>query len=115
QVLYVDAGDQHLGSVAQNWTICIPQFSIKNAYGKPVLKIIGPIITSACFASVDFYVLSLSGEKVGRISKRWGGIIKETFTDADSFGISFPMDLDVQTKALLIGAAFLIPIRQQPK
>ena len=32
----------------------------------------------------------------------------QAFTDADNFGISFPMDLDVRVKATLLGALFLI-------
>lgn len=46
--------------------------------------------------------------KVGKISKQWTGLVRETFTDADNFGISFPMDLDVKIKAVLFGACFLI-------
>ena len=46
--------------------------------------------------------------KVGRISKQWTGLAKELFTDADNFGIQFPMDLDVNVKATLLGAIFLI-------
>jgi len=33
---------------------------------------------------------------------------KEAFTDADNFGITFPLDLDVKVKAVLVGAVFLI-------
>jgi hypothetical protein len=45
---------------------------------------------------------------VGKISKQWAGILREAFTDADYFGITFPMDLDVKLKAVMIGACFLI-------
>lgn len=45
---------------------------------------------------------------VGRISKQWTGFVREAFTDADNFGITFPMDLDVKMKAVMIGACFLI-------
>ena len=34
--------------------------------------------------------------KVGMITKQWSGIAKEALTDADNFGISFPLDLDVK-------------------
>jgi hypothetical protein len=44
----------------------------------------------------------------GKIAKRWSGLGKEMFTDADSFGITFPGDIDVQAKAVLLGAVFLI-------
>lgn len=46
--------------------------------------------------------------QVGKISKQWTGLAKEAFTDADNFGITFPIDLDVKMKATLLGAVFLI-------
>lgn len=45
---------------------------------------------------------------MGKISKKWSGLAREYFTDADNFGISFPMDLDVKMKAVMLGACFLI-------
>lgn len=45
---------------------------------------------------------------VGRVTKQWSGLGKELFTDADNFGISFPLDLDVNVKATLLGAVFLL-------
>lgn len=53
-------------------------------------------------------MVSLTGETVGKISKQWSGLAREIFTDADFFGITFPMDLDVRMKAVLLGATFLI-------
>lgn len=45
---------------------------------------------------------------VGRISKQWGGLLQEALTDVDTFGVQFPLDLDVKVKATLLGACFLI-------
>ena len=45
---------------------------------------------------------------VGMISKQWSGLAKEIFTDADNFGVTFPLDMDVKTKATMLGAVFLI-------
>lgn len=53
-------------------------------------------------------VTGKDGNPVGRISKQWTGLIKESLTDTDNFGINFPMDLDVRMKAVLLGACFLI-------
>ncbi|GMS93862.1 hypothetical protein PENTCL1PPCAC_16037, partial [Pristionchus entomophagus] len=47
-------------------------------------------------------------EEIGGICKRWAGCCQESFTDADNFEVSFPIDLSVSVKATLIGAAFLI-------
>lgn len=45
---------------------------------------------------------------MGKISKQWSGLVREMFTDADFFGITFPMDLDVRMKSVMVGAVFLI-------
>lgn len=54
-------------------------------------------------------ILSADGlTEVGRISKLWSGMLKELLTDADNFGIAFPLDMDVNVKACLLGACLLI-------
>jgi len=99
-----------IGSIEQKWSILYPRFVIKDETGTPVLKIEGPLCPCSCFGSdVEFKVLSTqTGEQVGMITKQWTGILKEAFTDADNFGINFPLDLDVKVKATLLGALFLI-------
>lgn len=98
-----------IGYVTQEWSILIPKFRIENAAGDTVLCIEGPFCTFNICGDVEFKVLSHDGStEVGKISKQWTGFVKETFTDTDNFGISFPMDLDVKIKAVLLGACFLI-------
>ncbi|XP_065203424.1 phospholipid scramblase 1 [Planococcus citri] len=98
-----------VGSVEQTWSICTPEFDVKNESGSTVLKIEGPICRYGICGDVEFKVLSLDKSAVvGRISKQWSGLMREAFTDADYFGISFPLDLDVRMKAVMIGACFLI-------
>lgn len=100
---------QLLGSVDQDWSICAPKFSVKDAAGETVLKIDGPICTFSCGSDVVFHVKTLDKEtKVGKITKQWSGLAREMFTDADFFGVTFPMDLDVQIKAVLMATTFLI-------
>uniref|UniRef100_A0A182Y0X4 Phospholipid scramblase n=2 Tax=Anopheles stephensi TaxID=30069 RepID=A0A182Y0X4_ANOST len=97
-----------IGYVEQDWSILTPQFSIKDQNGDTVLKISGPFCTFSICGDVEFEVLSTNGAQVGKISKQWSGLGREMFTDADHFGINFPMDLDVRVKATLLGALFLI-------
>ncbi|KAF2897511.1 hypothetical protein ILUMI_08667 [Ignelater luminosus] len=98
-----------VGVIEQEWGILYPKFSIKNPSGDVVLRIEGPMLTMACCSDVDFKVLSVDGSnQVGKISKQWAGYVKEAYTVADNFGISFPMDLDVRMKAVMLGACFLI-------
>jgi len=46
--------------------------------------------------------------RVGTIRKKWSGFGQEFFTVSDLFGITFPRDLDVKIKAVLLGASLLI-------
>jgi len=98
-----------VGYVEQEWSICSPKFRITNAAGDTILRIEGPFCTFSICGAVEFQVLSRDGKvQVGKISKQWSGLAREMFTDADNFGISFPMDLDVKMKMVMIGACFLI-------
>lgn len=98
-----------VGYVRQNWNLCSPSFTIENAAGEPVLQISGPCCTCKLCGSVEFDVMSRDGEiEVGKISKQWSGLAREYFTDTDNFGISFPLDLDIKIKAVMLGACFLI-------
>ncbi|CAN0386557.1 unnamed protein product [Lampetra fluviatilis] len=68
-----------------------------------------PARLSSPTARVNSVVLAKDGEtEVGKITKQWTGLVREAFTDAENFGVQFPMDLDVKIKATLLGACFLI-------
>ncbi|XP_015784200.1 phospholipid scramblase 2 [Tetranychus urticae] len=109
QRMEVTASGNLCGYVEQSWSLCFPKFRVCNAAGDTVLRIEGPFCTFSFCGDVEFQVLSRDGDtQVGRITKQWSGLAREVFTDADHFGISFPMDLDVNIKAVLLGACFLI-------
>lgn len=99
-----------IGRVQQEWSIIYPKFTIRNANDETILRIDGPFCTfNCCCGDVTFNVKSsTSDDIVGTISKQWSGAFKEMLTDADNFNITFPLDLDVNVKAVLLGALFLI-------
>ncbi|XP_054933191.1 phospholipid scramblase 2-like [Dermacentor andersoni] len=53
-------------------------------------------------------VRSTNGVFISKITKHYGGLLKEVFTEADTFGVTFPLDLDVNYKGALIAATLLI-------
>ncbi|CAJ0950438.1 unnamed protein product, partial [Mesorhabditis belari] len=57
-------------------------------------------------------IRNVDGQPCGAIRKKWGGLVKETLTQADTFSVEFPIDLDVKCKAALLGATFLIDFLQ---
>ncbi|KAJ7990675.1 hypothetical protein DPEC_G00302860 [Dallia pectoralis] len=98
-----------IGYVVQEWHPYLPKFTAQNDRRETQLKIRGPCVACRCYSDVNFEVNSPDESlAVGKISKQWSGMMQEVFTDADHFGISFPMDLDVKMKAVMLGACFLI-------
>uniref|UniRef100_A0A4W5KUP3 Phospholipid scramblase n=1 Tax=Hucho hucho TaxID=62062 RepID=A0A4W5KUP3_9TELE len=98
-----------VGYVVQQWHPFSPKFIIENEHREAVLRLHGPFCGWSCLPDVDFEIVTMDEvDKIGKISKQWTGLLREAFTDADNFGIQFPMDLDVKMKAVMIGACFLI-------
>ncbi|ESP00896.1 hypothetical protein LOTGIDRAFT_200611 [Lottia gigantea] len=98
-----------VGYVRQAWSCCKPKFKINDASDQTILRIKGPCCQWNICGDIDFDVTSADeSTDVGRISKQWTGLAKEMFTDADNFGMSFPLDLDVKIKSVMLGAVFLI-------
>ncbi|XP_037074462.1 phospholipid scramblase 1-like, partial [Pollicipes pollicipes] len=109
QELEVTAGGQVIGLVKEEWAFLRPKLTVMRPDGTPVLRIGGPICQCALCSDVSFPVLSADrSREVGNITKQWSGCVKEMFTDADNMGVSFPMDLETNMKATLLGALFLI-------
>jgi len=110
-----------IGSIHQSKSCWVPWYEIRDANGQGVFRIKGPCCVCpgpCCTCDFPFEIMSFNdaasstGETpaVGRIVKQWGGLSKELFTDATNFSVSFPMDLEVKMKAVLLGATFLIDI-----
>ncbi|XP_063728262.1 phospholipid scramblase 1-like [Symsagittifera roscoffensis] len=101
---------QLIGYVRQECSPWAPKFSIRDADGQKVLSVDGPccVCQGAWCCEQEFQVKTSDGEVIGKIAKQFSGLIKEYFTDADNFGVQFPLDLDVKMKAIMIGAVFLI-------
>jgi len=102
----------HIGTVKQAASFLAPKYQIMDASDNVIFCVEGPVCMCqgpCCTQDMDFNVTSPDGQhQVGKISKQWSGMVREYFTAADNFGITFPMDLDVKMKACMVGALFLI-------
>lgn len=101
------------GSVERKCNPCCPGYRILNQDKEEVLTVAGPCclflaMANMCCKDQKFQVNNLQGENVGNIAKQFSGMLKELFTDADNFSVTFPQDLDVRVKATMLGAVFLI-------
>ncbi len=98
----VDANGQPLGVVERRFSILRRIYSVLDPAGQEVYQLFGPILHPWTFE------IRKDGMEVGKITKKWSGLFKEGFSDADNFGVMFPADWDVKMKALFMGAVFLI-------
>uniref|UniRef100_A0A1I8IEZ1 Phospholipid scramblase n=1 Tax=Macrostomum lignano TaxID=282301 RepID=A0A1I8IEZ1_9PLAT len=100
-----------VGTVTQVYEGCSANYTIQDAQGNTVLLIRGPSYC-ACHCPGDdipFALMTTDGNnEIGKVSRQWSNLLQEYFTDADNFGITFPMDLHVDIKATILGACFLI-------
>ena len=47
-------------------------------------------------------------EEVARVTKRWSGLLREAFTNADTFRLQFHKNLDQDFRMLVLATAFAI-------
>jgi len=112
--IYVkDAQGNPLGTVRMRNSKCAPHFGIYDTNDVLIYDMWGPICACQCVCGctddIKFPMRDTkTNETVGTISKIWAGAMREMFTKADTFGVTFPLNLDVKHKALMIGAVFII-------
>lgn len=91
-----------LGRVERRFALLRRLYTLRDPHGREIYRLFGPVIRPWTF------LIKQDGHEVGKIVKRWSGLVKESFTDADNFGVELPAALDLDQKALFLGATFLI-------
>ena len=97
-----DSRGRHLGTIVRRFSILRRIYSVNSRGGNEIFQLFGPLLHPWTF------IIKKGEKELGKITKKWSGLLKEGFTDADNFGVTFPADLDPAKKALLLGAVFLI-------
>uniref|UniRef100_A0A915EXC8 Phospholipid scramblase n=1 Tax=Echinococcus canadensis TaxID=519352 RepID=A0A915EXC8_9CEST len=107
-----------IGKVQEEPTWAVPTWSILDAEGHLILRITGPppwyficlpTAFGLCRDSLEFKLMSADGTfQLGKIRKEWSGFARELLTDADTFSVTFPPDLDSRAKMLVLCATFLL-------
>ena len=106
-----DGAANLIGSVIQKfkvWPLC-GKFEVSDVEGKINYVIETPcLVTTLCIIpEAKFVIKDTEGNEVGVISKVFGDMTLEAFTDSDKFQVIFPENCDTKMKALLLSAAIL--------
>jgi uncharacterized protein YxjI len=102
--LFVTDGEGNaLGSVHRKFGILYKKYDLMDKAGNQIATIKSPL-----WRLWTFPVLDKSEKQIGVITKKWGGILKEAFTDADKYRVEFPSSWSYENKAVLLAASISI-------
>lgn len=93
-----------LGHVRRRFGILYKKYDLIGENGELFARIESPV-----WRLWTFLIKDQRGIEVGVISKSWGGLLKEMFTDADKFQVSFG-EHSWQQKAVIFSAAISIDL-----
>lgn len=99
-----DAAGTMIGAIQRRWTWVRRKYDVEGPDGQVVATLFGPI-----FRPWTFEIrLPGSDVEVGVVQKKWSGLLKEAFTEADNFWVTLDQIPDPALKALLFSATVLI-------
>lgn len=101
--VYAGSGER-IGTIQKEWSWFKSIYTIEDGRGRPIAQINGPFFRPWTFE------LHQDGRMVGAIRKRWSGLGRELFTDADNFGVELDGIQDPGLKALAFAATVLIDL-----
>ena len=97
-----DARGKLLGMVEREFSLLRRLYRVSDAAGGEICRLYGPILHPWTFEVRE------NERETGKITKKWSGLLKEGFTDADNFAVALPPGKSVEAKSVLLGAVFLI-------
>jgi uncharacterized protein YxjI len=103
-----DRDGRPLGRVRQRFAWIRRRLDLETPDGRLVARLVGPLLHPWTFIAERGP--AGNGREVGRIEKRWAGLLQETFTDADTYMVTFS-DQDRTFRRLLLAAAILVDFR----
>jgi uncharacterized protein YxjI len=103
-LLVSGAEGQKIGAVHRRFGIIYKRYDLRDVSGRTFARIKSPL-----WRLWTFPVLDELGEQRSAISKRWGGALKEIFTDTDTFQVDFGQHTwTPEQRAIIFSAAISV-------
>jgi len=95
---------REIGSIHRRFGILYKKYDLRDAHDRIFARVASPL-----WRLWTFPVKGDDGRREATISKKWGGVLREVFADADTFGIDFEnSDWNETERAVLFAAALSI-------
>ena len=101
-LLVHDQSGALLGTIQQRFAFFARRFTVYGSGGEELAELHGPFFRPWTFR------IMVGGQEAGKITKEWSGMLKEAFTDADTFGVQYGPGMDARLRTLAMAATFLI-------
>ena len=102
----VAADGRPIGAIQQRFSLFSKRFDVLAPNDTEILTVSSPLWRPWTFA------FERHGAEVARIEKKWSGLLKEAFTDADRFRILMPRpDLTLEERMLVLAAAIFVDLQ----
>jgi uncharacterized protein YxjI len=98
----LDAGEQALARVEQRFKVFSRLYSIYGPDGTEIAELRGPFFKPWTFQ------LLVGGVEVGSIKKKWSGLLKESFSDADNFRVELGSSMEPSLRPVILATTFFI-------
>lgn len=85
-----------IGYVQQKFTFLKPKFEILSTDGQKIAEIKGD------FLAWNFSIVNTEEKEIGRITKKWSGMLQEAFTTADKYLVDVDQSLAEDTNKIAI-------------
>lgn len=95
-----------VGALQQRFAILSKKFDVESPEGQVLLEMRSPFWK---FWTFPFY--KTTGAEVGRIEKKWTGILSEAFTDKDNFRIKFTENLSDEERVLMLASGIFVDLQ----
>jgi len=92
-----------IGSVHEKFSFFRKKYELCDENGRDFAY-----IDSGFFNFFKFDITTIEGRKLGSIKKKWGNLLKEFFTDADTFGVDISSELTLKEKSLVFATAIIV-------
>ena len=86
------------------------RFTLEDVSGAPVGE-----VSAQNWRARDFVVSDASGQRVARVTKTWGGLAREIFTDADAYVVELEPHAHDPVRSLAAAAALGIDLVMKQK
>lgn len=100
-----DANGTYLGALQQRWALFSKKFDVLDADGRRVMEM------RSGFFKVWTFPFFRGETEVARVEKKWGGLLREAFTDGDKFRVAFTPAVQGKERALIVAASLFIDLQ----